>query len=249
VLKAKYIESPASEREHRQLAALGAKLGIPIPMTFLEMQVKMPGGEIVHWHKQRGHTWVRNAYNLLFSQLTATDGNDVTFGAGKITFKDTGASVGSSATPLANVNTSNSNPFSSSMETSGAGYRGASAAAGNGITVGSGIGAESFEDYKLGTPIAEGLGAGQLNHVLGELPVVTYAAGTLTMTATFVRFLNNNSPGNVVVSEVGLISQITHIGGISGAHLMSRDLLGVAVTIPATGQLKVTYTISLVYPA
>ncbi|GAH72404.1 unnamed protein product, partial [marine sediment metagenome] len=61
-----------------------------------------------------------------------------------------------------------------------------------------------------------------------------------------VRYFNNNSGGNVDVNEVALVTN----GYFGGAHIwmQSRDKLGATVTVPSTGQLKVTYTVELTYP-
>ncbi|MBA7606572.1 hypothetical protein ES703_13722 [subsurface metagenome] len=116
--------------------------------------------------------------------------------------------------------------------------------------VGSGTDAESFEDFVLQTPIAEGTGAGQLNHAASEAHSTSYAA--LTLTNTLVRYFNNNTVGetSVDVNEVGLVCQGAARNVVGGSKwLQSRDLLASTVTIPSTGQLKVTYTIELTYPS
>ena len=68
------------------------------------------------------------------------------------------------------------------------------------------------------------------------------------MSATYVRFMNNNTAGDVLVKEVALYGNIK-VNNSSEYVATSRDKLGATVTIPATGQLKVTYVVSLVYPA
>ena len=118
-----------------------------------------------------------------------------------------------------------------------------------GILVGSGTSAESFEDYVLQTLIAEGTGAGQLNYVATDVPTKSYVAGTKTWTITWIRYMNNNSGGDVSVNEVALVTR-GEIAGLSNVRwAMSRDKLGATVTIPNTGQLKVTYSLSLTFPS
>ena len=75
------------ERDYQRLADLGAKLGIPVPQTFISMQVKMPNGEILVDRRQRSHTYTRNAYNHLFSEMAASNLIDATFGAGLVSLK------------------------------------------------------------------------------------------------------------------------------------------------------------------
>lgn len=248
-----YIEPPESERKYRRLAKLGKELGVPVPQVFIEMEVKMPDGKVIHHHKQRSHTWNRNAYNTLFSCMAMKNGDGgAAFGGGFLNAKNTAAAVltgsygiGAMVTPT---------PTRQSLDIINATFPGLTSLAGTitkGIVVGSGVGAEDFEGFVLGTLITHGIAAGQLSYADHSVPVVSYVAGTKTLTNTIVRFMNNNSPGNVLVNEVGMIA-ILNTGAVQhnpDQVLVCRDKLGATVTIPATGQLKVTYVISLVYPA
>jgi hypothetical protein len=222
-----YTEPKESEREYRKFAQLGKKLGIPVMECFLEMEVTMPDGKRqIHQHKQRSHSWVRNAYNLIFVGACRFSTTDSTFGAGTLGMKDVGAvarSNSDAATAYSVVGPSGDDTY--------------------GILVGSGITAESFEGYALITKIANGTGAGQLSYVAGVAHTLSYVGGTKTLTATLVRYFNNNSGGNVDVNEIAIVLHGSFL------YVITRDLLVSTVTIPDTGQLKVTYTINLVYPA
>jgi hypothetical protein len=110
-----------------------------------------------------------------------------------------------------------------------------------GILVGSGADVESFEDYKLQTPILNAT----LAHVASEPHSISYAA--LALKNTLIRYFNNNSGAPVNVNEVGIVSFCMLNGGVLA--LVCRDHLAATVTIPNTGQLKVTYTIQLTYPS
>jgi hypothetical protein len=239
-----YTEPPESEHKYQRLAALGRELGVPVPQVFLEMQVTMPDGRVVHHHKQRSHSWVRNAYNFMFSQLGGVDGNDSTYAAGKISIKQTSGTVTASARAISNYSTS-------SQLTGTIGYTAQAAVIANGIVVGYDTAtAESFEGYVLINPILEGTtnDGHHLNNIASQAYTYAYDTPSKTLTVTLIRFFNNNSGGNVVVGEAAL-----YINGNQGSTpltwMNSRDHLGSPVTIPNTGQLKVTYTISLVYPA
>lgn len=239
-----YIEPPESERKYRRLVALGKELGVPVPQVFLEMEVKMPDGRVVHHHRQRSHSWCRNAYNHLFSELAAVDGSDNTYAAGKVSTKSTAGVVCFGAGAIAQQN-------GFPMGTAGWGYTAAAGDVTLGIVVGSNVGAENFEDFVLLTPIANGTGAGQLTYVASQVYVVSYVAGTKTLSATLVRFMNNNTVGmtDVTVREVALVNGALYTGAGAGKlGMQSRDHVA-DIVIPATGQLKVTYVISLVYPA
>jgi hypothetical protein len=68
-----------------------------------------------------------------------------------------------------------------------------------------------------------------------------------------LRYLNNNSGADIGVNEVALVPKVSasvDSGGYAPSPtLVARDKLPSTVTVPNTGQLKVTYTIQLTYPA
>lgn len=229
------------EQRYRRLRRLAQELHIPIPEAFWTLEVFDKDGKLIQKHRQRSHSWVRNAYNVMFSNLAAKNASDATFGAGKLSAKFTDGTVVGDGYHFG--------WGERDLDSPGYGYLAAAAVTDHGIVVGSGTNAEDFEDYALQTQIAEGTGAGQLNHVQSESHNVSYADTTLK--DELVRYFNNNSGGNVDVNEVGVIG---HFSRISGAYpdfeaLVCRDKLASTVTVPDTGQLKVTYTIQLTYPA
>lgn len=228
------------EQRYNRLRKLAQELHIPIPEAFITLEVFDKNGRLLQRHRQRSHSWTRNAYNALFSVLAGKNLDDATFGAGLLSLKDTAAAV-----------TYSNNPYgfsTSSVDTPGdrACYQALATNDDSGILVGSGTNAESFEDYALQTQIVEGTGAGQLNHVQSEAHSISYAA--LVLKNELVRYLNNNSGGNVDVNEVALVSHCYYPGS-QPKIVISRDKLASTVTIPDTGQLKVTYTVQLTYPA
>ena len=229
---------------------MGAELGIPITECFLEMKVTLPDGKAIHQHKQRSHSWVRNAYNVLFSQLAAKNGNDGTFGAGKLSGRDTGGNIRSGEHTLGTVNNWSSNPYLRTQDVSH-GFVGNAGDNAWGIQIGTGTNAESFEDYALQTPIANGSGAGQMAYSAGEATVLAYDASTRSYSAQIKRYINNNSAGDIAIAETGLICRTRGFSAFVSDQnfLYCRDRIDPAVTIPASGQVLVTYTISLVYPS
>lgn len=229
------------ERKFHKLADLARELKIPYIQAWLELEVRDGQGKVIYHHRQRSRSWVRNVYNSIISLNGGVNSNDSTFGAGLLSGKTTGGTVVYGLSPMA-VNQTNN------MREAGYGYIGAAGSVLNGIIAGSGIGAESFEDYKIGTIVAHGTGAGQLSYAQDEAYSYSYNTPSKTLTVTRSRYMNNNSPGNVLVSELALYGF-----GSASVNLyyfcVSRDKLGETITIPATGQLRVTYTIALVYPA
>ena len=168
-----YIESEASEKEYRELARLGAKLRIPVPECFLEMEVTMPDGKVCHSHSQRSHSWVRNLYNVIVCNVCGINGSDQTYGAGNINYKNfLNGGISHSATPMGVFGY-----LQRDAESSPYGYIGEVAQTNTGgIKVGSSDTPESFEDYQLGATINHGTGAGQLAISVGSAPVKNYDA-------------------------------------------------------------------------
>ncbi len=231
---------PKEEREYEELRKMGQRLHIPIPEAFWELEVRDRDGNVIQTLKQRSHSWTRNAYNHLFCEMAAKNVSDNTFGGGKLSGKNTAGTVKFAAREFCHA--------TMNLDLADA-TDGILTLAGNinkGILVGSGINAESFEDFVLQTPIGEGAGAGQLNVAASELHAITYVG--LVLKDTQIRYFNNNSAGNVSVNEVCIVDGIS-IAGVKWLFLVSRDKLGATVTVPTTGQLKVTYTIQLTYPA
>jgi len=207
--------------------------------VFLELEVRDRQGKVIQRHKQRSHSWVRNAYNMLLSELAEVNAGDSIWGAGYLNIKDTGGTLWYGAYPIGTHT-------ARSMLALGYGYMGAAGSVTNGIVVGSGTAAESFEDYVLQTLIANGISSGQLSYVASAVRNWVYDAGTKVYTISYSRYMNNNSGGIVSVNEVGLIVS-AYVAGNVRQWYMSRDKLASTVNIPDTGQLKVTYTIKLTF--
>ena len=245
---------PREEAEFETLRLMGQRLHVPIFEAFWVMEVMDREGGPVQSLRQRSHSFVRNAYNHLLSQLAAKNGDGgAVFGGGFINIKDTAGTVQTGGLPILTGHDSNSSStqsldFASSfsqgiLTTAGADFKG--------IVVGSGANPESFEGFALQSQILNGTTAGKLSYIQSEPVAVSYNAGTLTLTVTDSRFFNNNSGGNVDVNEVAiyLIGKAGSSGQSNVAWMAARDKLAATVTVPNTGQLKVTYTISLTYPA
>ena len=239
-----YIEPWESEQKYQRLAELGRKLKIPVSEAFLTLKVTDRDGIILHHTKQRSHSWTRNAYQMLMTCLSAVQ-NAGTYSDGSLAAKKTDGTVVSSVFLLCTGNQGSS--FGGSTETAGKGYRGAVGDPSTGISIGRGDTAESFDGYALALPCAEGTGANQLNYLAGEAVIRAYDAPSKTLSATHKRYANNNSPGTITVKEIGLIAYA--VKGTTFPALMCRDVLVSPVDVPASGQILVTYTVSLVYPA
>ncbi len=229
------------DKDWKQLKRLANKLGVPITEAFWTLEVFDGCGKPIYKKKMRSHSWVRNAYNNLFSNMAAKDGSDSTFGAGKLSVKDTGGTVRYGTRPMVLQYNVSCDATSATV-----GILTPAAQDTKGIVVGSGTGAESFESYGLETLIAHGNGTGQLAYSASESHSIAYVAETKVLTDTQIRYFNNNSGDDIEVNEIGIVTGIV-VGGTGKLVLVSRDKLSSTVTVPDTGQLKVTYEISLTY--
>ncbi|APV45048.1 hypothetical protein Dform_01729 [Dehalogenimonas formicexedens] len=246
-----YIEDPKLESLYRRFEKLGTRLKMPVFRAYLGMEVRDGEGNIIHAHRQRSHSWNRNAYNFLFSQMAAygLTGTNV-FEAGAISLKWTSGNIYPNGSGWAlnqvagwdegvNVNTR-------SIDT---GLLATAGTVNKGIIVGTNAFPESFEGYVLGAEIANGSSPGQMDYAQSDLHSMSYDAPTKTLTDTLIRFINNNSGASIGVNEVGLYGRVKFSSAGTGSIMFSRDVLASTVDVPSTGQLKVTYTIQLAYPA
>jgi len=236
-------ELQQEEARYEELRRLGQKLHIPIPEAFWELEVKDRNGKVIQRLRQHSHSWVRNAYNMMFCYLAGKDISHGSFGPGYLSLKDTGNNVRYGSGPVCLSQ-------SSSADGTGYSYRGPAGNDAYGILVGNGTNPESFDDYALLSKIPNGTGAGQLSYVESEAHAISWTAGTLTMKNELARYFNNNSGNAINVNEVALVLHGFQPGsGVPYNYTTARDKLVSTVTVPNTGQLKVTYTVQLTYPA
>lgn len=231
------------ESDYEEFSRLGAKLGFPCPQAHITLESRDESGIIVDLYHDRSRTLNRNYWNWLFKIFggfvqsvgsppdSVAMASNTTFGAGHLTNKNTAGTV---------TNT-NSTVFGA-----GPTMIGSLGSTSVGIVVGTGTAAESFEDVALGALVANGTGAGQMSYQAMSLAAPSYNSGTLTWTWVTSRILNNNSGGTIVVGEV---AGYAFHGGTATTYMIMRDKLGSTVSVLSGGQLTVTYTMSLVFPA
>ena len=107
-----------------------------------------------------------------------------------------------------------------------------------GLVIGTGVGAVAMTDYALGTLIAHGTGAGQLQYS-------TMSFGAPSASATICSFITsrdfaNGSSGTVTPTEAGI-----YISRSNGYFLVIRDLIeaGVGVPIVAGNTIALHYKV------
>lgn len=107
-----------------------------------------------------------------------------------------------------------------------------------GIVVGTGNGAVVLTDYKLQSQIAQGVGAGQLQHGVTSVIAPSTVGSTRQFTAT--RTFTNGSGSAISIKEVGLYCQGYALG--NRFFCIERSLLNFDIANGESG--TVTYTIS-----
>lgn len=211
----------------------------PPPVVFVRCEVSdMETGEVELVQEEKANSFNRNYYNCLIGMaMFGSVAADTTFGAGHLNVKDTAAAV----TSLSN---GNATTFSTALNA-----RGNVTDATQGIAIGTGVGAESFEGHVIGTLIAHGTGAGQMSYAAGATSDSSYTAGTKKWTQTFTRVFSNTSGNTINVSEV-VHYQAMQPGGAGWKYIMhDRTVLGAAVAVANNKKITVTYTYEMTFPA
>jgi len=116
----------------------------------------------------------------------------------------------------------------------------AGAASAYGIVVGTGVGVEDNMNYALGTAIAHGVGAGQLQYEAHAwtAPAVVGANVDFEMRRTFT----NGSGGSITVEEIAVYARTKKVTSVSTLFCILRDLTG-GVAVADTYTLSVKYTL------
>lgn len=121
-------------------------------------------------------------------------------------------------------------------------FKGGAGDATQGIVIGTSTTAEAFTDYALGTKVAHGTAATQMEYsIMGEAGF----AGTKEITWT--RYFTNSSGSSITVGEIGLIKNLDASGSANYDFLVARDVLSPTVAVANTEILQVDYTITMVW--
>ena len=158
--------------------------------------------------RQKGHSFVKQFAQMLLQQM----------GPVAITIKDT-----------SNVNQST---FASYYDAVNA----AANEATHGLLVGTSNTGVSISDYKIGTLIAHGINAGQLQYSACVLGAPTWDATSNYFIIT--RVWTNGSGGNITINEVALC-----VSSYYGKFCYARDVLVSPVTLTNGQNLTINYTI------
>ncbi|GAI77413.1 unnamed protein product, partial [marine sediment metagenome] len=107
-----------------------------------------------------------------------------------------------------------------------------------GIRVGTGNTPVAIDDYAVETPIAEGTGAGEMNHQVCTIATSVVAAPSCSFLVS--RAMVNNSPAEVTVREAAIYMRM---GAYYGCG--ARDVFGAPQAVPIAGTITVNWTLQV----
>lgn len=184
---------------------------------------------ILQKHGQPIGSWTRNMANILASQFCALNATSAaSWGDTHLSLKNesgtvrgnTGYPIGAgSATPMYAVLGDDT----------------------QGVVIGTGSGATSFEDYTL-TKIAHGSGGGQMWYFAFEEIIQTWNSGPRTWDIEMVRMFRNYSGGSITVNEVGLVGRYIYNTVSFDDCLVARDKLTSGIAVADDGVLAARYS-------
>jgi hypothetical protein len=232
--------NPIEEDKFRKMRDMCRELKMPSPPeVFIGLKVHDKNGVLVLDDIERGHSWTRNFYNMLYAMASySPSSNSNNFGAGYMSGKTTAGTVEytTSYTPAGVQTQANIGPI-----------WGIAGDATKGIVLGTGDTAFSVEQFALVTPIANGNAANQLLYGAMDAGIDSYASKIWTHTRA--RIFNNNSGGTITVKETGLYLAFAMWTNSAGYHMFERTVLGSPVSVVYGGQLTVTYQITMDFSA
>jgi hypothetical protein len=234
-------------KEEAKFAELKDKcrdLRVPTPPEiFIGLKVHDKDGILTFDDIQRGHSWNRNLWNILFMTCCDCAADGSTFGAGTMgTKSQDGTSRGNTTSSYARGVSGGAVGNYIAVSYGWCGAAGVAA----GIVIGTSDTAFSPQDYALGALISPG---GWVYNAMG-IGSIAYTAGTKTWKHTKARVFNNNTGGSVTVKETGLTGYATTVNGLNPVlYLFERSVLSPTVAVPNGAQLTVTYEISMDFSA
>lgn len=170
-------------------------------------------GKVVSCESRRAHSFLKQWNELIYAHLNA---------GGAVTIKDTSG-----------INRSHAAHANDFVMNGGAGVTS------YGIVVGTGITPVTLSDYAVGTPIAEGTGAGQMNYLatsVGQSTITPPICGF-----TISRSAVNNSGAIITVREAGLYVRM----GASYYACVVRDIFASPQDVPHEGAITANFTLQV----
>ncbi|MBA7606165.1 hypothetical protein ES703_13305 [subsurface metagenome] len=110
-----------------------------------------------------------------------------------------------------------------------------------GTRIGTGNTAVAIDDYALKTPIEEGTGVGEMNHLLCN--IATYVVAPPSCYFIVSRSIVNNSAAEITVREAGLYAVMA--SQPQYWCCVTRDVFGTPQAVPIGGTITVNWTIKV----
>jgi len=111
-----------------------------------------------------------------------------------------------------------------------------------GIVIGTGTTPVAIDDYELEAQITQGLGAGQMEHLICTVDESVVAAPTCSFEVH--RTIANNSGGVITVRESGIYVRIKEVVPVYFACGV-RDVLAAPQAVPDGGAITIDWTIGV----
>jgi hypothetical protein len=215
------------EEHYEKLSRLATLVGLPVPMVHLGISCRDANGTATTDYRTRSRTYNRNFWNIMLANMINQPTVTTDFGAGYLSVKNNLEALLEVTPPLSFI------------------VEGPDDTA-RGIVVGTGTAAESYEGFELDTIVEHGTSTGQLSYQAQTDTAVAYTAGTKVWTITMVRVIDNLSGAPILVTETGIYTLATN----TPANVMiMRDLVGTPIPVANNGDVTVTYTFTLTFPA
>lgn len=178
-----------------------------------EVIVRDKNGKVIHRERRVSRSWLENYNHMMFGAFISEN----------VTVTDLDGSP---------------------VEVPGPGYysfwcKGGANVDYQGVVIGTDDTAVTISDYKLGTQIAHGGGAGEMQYLATVIPSPTVDATSSFYTLT--RQFIDQSGSSITVREIGIYGRA---GSIYIGY--ARDVLGTPAVVPDGGGLTVIYTVKAV---
>jgi hypothetical protein len=224
---------PKEEAKFDELKSMCRELKVPAPPEIMIGLQVHEGGVLTFDDVQRGHSWTRNYWNMMFAIGAGSLPTTANFSAGYLCSRNTAGYV--SAQSLV-------------APTNGI-WAAAVGSVASGIVVGTVDTAFGVGQYVLAGLIGSGTGSGTFSYQACPAVTATYNVGTKVWTASVARIFNNNSGASITVKETGIYSYFQLFYAANGSFMMERSVLSPTVPVANGAQLTVTYAISMDFSA
>ncbi len=222
---------PEEMEKIKQLENRARSLHLPLQgLATFSIELFDKNGNPKALYEDRSRSWVRNKYNLLVNQMLGVGGTLSpwdTYGSGGLAYRNTRGILGKY--------------MHHSKDLTLYPHYSSSGVTNYGIQIGISDTAESFEDDLIGSLIAHGSGAGQMEY--GDTAkITTWESGDSRFKCSLARNIVNNSGNTIGVKEIALVGAYYYNANVS-LLLQARDVLASTVNVANEEQIRVTYNL------